>query len=126
MSLNISFRKVIVLPAVKKHTAKLPDHVGKGIMGPKLRALAYQMVSEYGLSRRELQRFLATHLNFSISSGLIYKNEARVVDQLKSVIEHLLKTVQDSEVKHMDETGHRHQGKNHYAWIIANDDTTVI
>ncbi len=29
----------------KKHTAKLPEHVSKGIMGPKLRALAHQMVA---------------------------------------------------------------------------------
>lgn len=110
----------------KKHTAKLPAHVGKGIMGPKLRALAHQMVAEYGLSRRELQRFFATHLNFSMSFGLIYKNEARVVQQLQPIIDQFLKTVQDAEVKHMDETGHRHQGKNHCTWIIANDDTTLI
>lgn len=120
------FEKGYCASCGKKHVAKLPENVGKGIMGPKLRALTHQMVAEYGLSRRELQRFLATHLNFSVSSGLIYKNEARVVEQLKPIMESLLKTVQSAEVKHMDETGHRHQGKNHYAWIIANENTAVI
>jgi histone acetyltransferase (RNA polymerase elongator complex component) len=59
---------------VVKSIRQIPDHVcKKGVMGSKLRALAHQMVSQYGLSRRELQRFFATHLNFSMSSGLIYK-----------------------------------------------------
>lgn len=110
----------------KKHIAKLPEQVSTGIMGVKLRALAYQMVSEYGLSRRELQRFLATHLGFSISSGLIYKNEAHFVEELQPVIDHFLKQLQEAEVKNLDETGHRHQCQNHYSWIIANDEVTVI
>ena len=110
----------------KKQSAKPKEGMSLGLLGPKLTALMVQMVSEYGLSRRELQRFLETHFNFSASLGLIFKQEVRCTRGFELEVEELLTQVRHDPVKHSDETGHRHQGNNFWSWIFMSKKAAVI
>lgn len=99
--------------------APLPDGVTWGITGPRLTSLMTLLVSDYHLSRREVQRFLREYFNFTLSLGTIFNKQRLVNTVLEAPVNDLLPIVKSSPVN-MDETSHARDGKRHWLWVMAS------
>jgi len=105
----------------KKHRASLPLGVTLGITGPRLTSFMSDLVTKYGLSRREQKAFLAEHLQFKLSLGTVFNKQKIVNAAMDIPVAALLPVVKDSSYVHADETGHNRDGKNHWLWgFISN------
>jgi len=100
----------------QKHVASLPTGITWGITGSRLTSFMSDLVTRFGLSRREQRLFLEEYFNFRISLGTVFKKQ-RVVNQAMAMpVSELLPIVKESKCVHSDETGHNRDGKNHWMW----------
>lgn len=104
-----------------KQIAELPDGASWGITGPRLTSFMSMLVSKYHLSRRQLQEFLEEHLHFRISLGTVFNKQKLVNQVLETPVDALLPVIKQSPSIHMDETGHRQEGQNHWIWTVASN-----
>lgn len=105
----------------QRHVASLPMGVTWGITGPRLTGFMSELVTKYGLSRREQKAFLKEQFQFSISLGTVFNKQKIVNAALQAPIEALLPIVKASPCVHADETGHNRDGKSHWMWgFISN------
>src|SRR3990167_8522718 len=56
----------------QKQIACLPEGITWGITGPRLTSFMSELVTKYGVSRREQKRFLSEHFSFHISLGTVF------------------------------------------------------
>jgi len=110
----------------KKHIADLPEGIGWGITGYKLTSFMSSLVSRYQLSRRDLKDFLKEHLNFNISLGTVFNKEKIVVKSLEEVTNNLLVSIKDSPFIHIDETGHKRDGKKEWMWSVSSKESVYF
>ena len=94
--------------------ARLPEGISWGITGPRLTGFMSELVTKYGLSRREQQRFLKEQLDFETSLGTVFNKQKVVNAALKAPVSELLAIVKESNSIHVDETGHNRDGKNQW------------
>lgn len=99
-----------------KHIASLPAGISWGITGPRLTAFMSDLVTKYGLSRREQKNFLSEHFNFNISLGTVFNKQKIVNVAMEIPVAELLPIVKESISVHSDETGHNRDGKNQWMW----------
>lgn len=105
----------------QNHIAPLPAGVTWGITGPKLIAFMSDLVTKYGLSRREQKSFLEEHFQFRISLGTVFNKQKIVNLAMAEPVAELLPIVKESKSVHSDETGHNRDGKNQWMWgFISN------
>lgn len=103
------------------HIASLPTGVTWGITGPRLTGFMSDLITKYGLSRREQKAFLSEHFNFNISLGTVFNKQKIVNAAMESPVAELLPIVKESISVHSDETGHNRDGKNQWMWgFISN------
>ena len=103
------------------HIASLPEGVTWGITGPRLTGFMSDLITKYGLSRREQRCFLSEHFNFNISLSTVFNKQKIVNVALKQPVSELLPIIKQSESVHSDETGHNRDGKNQWMWgFISN------
>ena len=103
------------------HIASLPEGVTWGITAPILTGFMSNLVTKYGLSRREQKCFLSEHFNFNISLGTVFNKQKIVNQALESPVAELLPLVKQSTSVHADETGHNRDGQNQWMWgFISN------
>lgn len=100
----------------RKQIASLPEGITWGITGPRLTSFMSELVSKYGLSRREQKGFLSEHFNFNISLGTVFNKQKVVNTVLTSPVLELLELVKQSPSVHADETGHKRDGKKQWMW----------
>jgi transposase len=98
------------------HSGELPTGITWGITGPRLTAFMSQLVSNYGLSRRELTLFLKEHLQFDLSLGSVFNKQKIVNAALEAPVLELLEAVKQSPSVHADETSHNRDGKKQWLW----------
>jgi transposase len=103
-----------------KHIASLPTGVTWGITGPKLTSFMTDLVSRYGLSRRELTRLLEEYFRFQISLGSVFNKQKLVNQALEKPVLSILPVIKESESVHVDETGHNRDGKRHWMWVFTS------
>jgi transposase len=109
----------------QKHIASLPTGVPWGITGPRLTGFMSELVTKYGLSRREQQSFLKEHFQFHISLGTVFNKQKIVNVAMEHPVSDLLPIVKESHSVHADETGHNRDGKKHWTWgFISNKAST--
>ena len=96
--------------------ACLPLGVTWGMTGPRLTSFMSDLVTRFGLSRREQQLFLKEHFQFCISLGSVFNKQKIVNGAMKSPVEELLPIIKESKCVHSDETGHNRDGKNQWMW----------
>ena len=77
-------------------------------------------------SKREAQMMIEEVLGLKISLGTLSNTEHPVSLKCEKSYEELHEKIQKAELLHIDETGHRLQGKRGWAWVFANDLTTLI
>lgn len=105
----------------RHHIASLPSGVTWGITGPRLTGFMSDLVTRYGLSRREQRSFLAEHFNFCISLGTVFNKQKIANAAMENPVNELLPLVKESPSVHADETGHNRDGKNQWMWgFISN------
>jgi transposase len=100
----------------QKHIACLPTGVTWGITGPRLTGFMSDLVTRYGLSRREQKLFLEEHFQFRISLGTVFNKQKIVNTAMEAPVAGLLPIIKESNSIHSDETGHNRDGKNHWMW----------
>jgi transposase len=74
------------------------------------------LVTKYGLSRREQRGFLEEHFKFHISLGTVFNKQKIVTAAMEKPVSELLSIVKESGSVHADETGHNRDGKNQWMW----------
>lgn len=104
----------------KNHVADLPSGVPWGITGPRLTSFMSHLVSQYGLSRRELKEFLAEQLHFKFSLGSVFNKQKIVTKALETPVAALLDAIKQSSAVNMDETGHNRDGKRQWMWGVMS------
>jgi transposase len=97
--------------------ASLPEGISWGITGPRLTSFMSELVTKYGLSRREQQRFLKEQLDFEISLGTVFNKQKVVNAALEAPVSELLPIVKESNSVYVDETGHNRDGKSQWLWV---------
>lgn len=100
----------------KKQVASLPVGITWGITGPRLTGFMSDLVTKYGLSRREQKLFLGEHFQFHISLGTVFNKQKIVNAAMAQPVAELLPIVKASNSLHSDETGHNRDGKNQWMW----------
>jgi len=105
----------------QKHIAPLPTGVTWGITGPRLTGFMSDLVTKYGLSRREQRLFLEEHFQFHISLGTVFNKQKIVNSAMEKPVSELLPIIKECNSVHSDETGHNRDGKNQWMWgFISN------
>jgi len=100
----------------QKHVACLPVGVTWGMTGSRLTSFMSDLVTRFGLSRREQKLFLEEHFQFRISLGTVFNKQKIVNAAMETPVAELLPIVKESHSVHSDETGHNRDGKNHWMW----------
>jgi transposase len=107
----------------QKQIASLPEGITWGITGPRLTSFMSELVTKYGISRREQKKFLAEHFSFHISLGTVFNKQKIVNSALELPVSELLTAVKQSASVHADETGHNRDGKNQWLWGFISSTT---
>jgi transposase len=100
----------------QKHIASLPTGITWGMTGSRLTSFMSDLVTRFGLSRREQRLFLEEHFQFRISLGTVFNKQKIVNAAMEAPVAELLPIVKESSSVHSDETGHNRDGKNHWMW----------
>jgi len=88
--------------------------------GPRASALIAEMSGIQGSSRKTVQDFCKSVLNFSISTGAIQKVVDRASDALAPAYEKIGEVARKSDINHIDETSWFKNGMLHWLWVMAN------
>jgi hypothetical protein len=105
--------------AFKEHpvTAALPRHrLGLNVM----LFVVYQKVA-LGLSYGKIEHELATYFGLQISQGELVSMVAEVARLFGPAYAHLIRLMRQQAAIHIDETGWRVDGENHWLWVFVND-----
>ena len=107
----------------KSYKAKLDNYK---ILGPNIESIIGTMGGFFNNSKRDLQQILSQIFNIDISLGLISKTEERISKKLEGSYKNLLEEAEESSHLHMDETGHRNQGKRGWCWFLGNENLSFF
>lgn len=110
----------------KKVIAPLPVGVGKDLLGDHAKAIISSLNGCFHNSKREVQEILKEIFHLPVSLGLISNTTKRVNQKLKKGYQAIEEAIRTSPYLHVDETGHRSQGKRGWAWIFTNKEHTLL
>jgi transposase len=110
----------------KKKTASLPEGVSPDLLGNHAKAIISALSGFFHNSKRDIQQILKDIFHLPISLGLVSNTEKRVSRNLKSSYEELVDQAKGSAYLHIDETGHKCQGKRGWGWILTSRDVSVL
>ncbi len=118
---NVEFRLAVYYSKSLKKTflGKLPDGY-KGEFGPGLRSLVITLCRDSGMTESAIARFLKT-FGIQIAKSTI----SRMITEGHDLFHHEKEDIIDAGLKastyqHVDDTGCRVNGKNHYTHILCN------
>lgn len=86
--------------------------------------VVYQKVA-LGLSYGKIRRELATYFGLSVSRGTLAAMVAEVAQLFGPTYKQLIQLMRQQAALHVDETGWRVNGHNHWLWIFVNDVVTL-
>jgi transposase len=110
----------------QKFIGKLPAGVPTNILGPRAMAFIAQGSSLYHLSKSQIQRMLHDSLGIKVSISTISNVEKKVSRYCEKIYNELHKKVRQAAHLHIDETGHKSQGRRGYAWFFVNNDLFLL
>lgn len=110
----------------RRISASLPKGVTRDLLGPNAKAVISSFTGFFINSKREVQQILSNIFNLNVSLGLISNTEHRVSKKCVSEYEKIKEELQESEYLHIDETGHRNQGKRGWSWVMTNKALTLL
>jgi transposase len=103
---------------------QLPGDVGPSPYGPRLQDLVVTWAIQLHLSRRQIQRLLASLYGLTMCIGTIQSIIERVAAACKAPVADLKAAIGNAPFANADETGHMHQGggakgKRHWLWVAV-------
>lgn len=101
--------------------ASLPVGVPSSSFGPNLSGLVATLTGGHRISRRNVQQLLADVFGVRISLGGISNIEARVSRVLEAAHAQALRSLVQSSIKHLDETGWRESNASAWLWTGVGD-----
>ena len=110
----------------KKKAASLPEEVSPDLLGDHAKAIISSLSGFFHNSKRDVQQILKDFFHLPISLGLVSNTEKRVSQKLKSSYQDLVEQMEDSPYLHIDETGHKCQGKRGWGWILTSREVSVL
>ena len=106
----------------KRVSADLPKGVSKTTLGPNAQTWMGLLTGAYRLSRSNAQKFLEEVCGIRRSVSNISATEKSISKNIRPIQKQALESVRQSEVLHMDETGHKRSGTRRQTWVMANED----
>ena len=106
--------------------AELPPDISKNSFGPRLQALTAILTGRYHLSRRAVQNFLEQVLGVPISEGSIYAFEQATSAALEAPYKEIHQAASDAPIRHLDETGWKHNKARGWVWVVAAQMCTLF
>ncbi len=118
---NIEFKKETYYSASlkKTFTAKLPEGY-HGEFGPGIRALILTLYNDSNMTQPAIERFFKTfniHISKATISRLLMDNHERFHEEKSEIVASGLRS---TSYQHIDDTGGRVNGKNHYVHVLCN------
>lgn len=110
----------------KKQAACLPEGVQPDLLGNHAKAIMCALSGFFHNSKRDVQQILKDIFHLPISLGLVSNTEKRVRRNLKSSYEELVEQAKGSAYLHIDETGHKCQGKRGWGWMLTSREVSVL
>lgn len=110
----------------KKVVAPLPEGVSKDMLGPHAKAIISSLNGHFHNSRREVQEILEEIFHLPISLGLVNNTAKRVKEKLTKSYQAIERSIQASPYLHIDETGHKSHGKRGWAWMMTNQEASLL
>jgi len=101
----------------KQHEATLPIGVNPKLVGPRLLALIGTLTGGYRLSKRLVQGLLQDLYRIELSVGAISQSEEIISAALEAIVQEAHAYIQQAEVVHSDETGHKEKGEKQWMWV---------
>ena len=100
-------------------TAKLPQDIPTGQMGPGLIAWIALMNGHFRMSTRNIQSLLEMQWGLRFSTGAISESQEPVADWLTPLHEQIGETIRQAEVAHSDETTHFRGKTRLWLWVLC-------
>jgi len=110
-----------------RHPNQTSDALGAAAIqiGPTALGLAAEMKHGLGMSYGKVARLLATSFGLQLARSTVARADERLADRLAPTYQHLLLSLRNSEVVHVDETGWKVAGRNAWLWVFTNESVSV-
>lgn len=110
----------------RHHKGELPAGVSKKGFGVRTQAMVSLLITKYRLSKRLAHAWFKDVYQMPICVGSVSNIEHTVSQSLQPTHEETLGLVRSDTVLHVDETSHKENHKNGWAWIISTADYTYF
>ena len=110
-----------------KKLVELPilDALPNARFGLRVMLLVVFMKVGLALPSQKIIKMLEAQYNLTISDGEVYKMLEQAAQAFGPDYKKLEQKIRDASVKHIDETGWRIDGKNHWLWIFINKEIAL-
>lgn len=103
----------------KHHFGDLPIGVPTGMLGVRAIATIATHTGKYHMSKRMTQAAFADHYGLEMSVGTVSNAEKITAEALEKPTQEVVEYIQNAEVKHADETGHKQKGNKRWMWVAS-------
>lgn len=103
----------------QRTTARLPDWVPSGQMGPGLVSWIGVLSGQFHLATRPIQRFLQEQWQLRFSVGAISQAQGKIIPWLAPLYHQIGTYVRQADVAHADETTHYRGTERRWLWCLA-------
>ncbi|MCL2623772.1 MAG: IS66 family transposase [Planctomycetaceae bacterium] len=109
------------------HCADLPPEVEKsGLFGPQLIALTAWLKGRGHMSYTTMRDFFADAMSLKVSRGFLAKQVRKASNAMAKSYAELVTQLPSEPHLHIDETGHKENGKRRWTWCVRAKEFTVF
>jgi len=98
-----------------------PEEVPHGYLGPNVLIQPLILNYHHGLPFNKIQELFESLCHFKVSQGALAQALQRMSEWLGVEVHQILEAIRKSPHLHMDETGWKVSGANHWLWAIVNE-----
>jgi len=98
-----------------------PEEIPRGYLGPNVLIQTVILKYHHGLPFNKIKELFESLCHFQVSEGALAQALQRISEWLQVERDQILKAVRASPYLHMDETGWKVSGTNHWLWACVND-----
>ncbi len=103
----------------QRTTARLPEWVPRGQMGPGLISWIGVLAGQFHLSVRKIQSFFREQWQLHVSVGAISQAQGKMNDWLGPVYRQIGEHVRSADIAHADETTHYRHTERRWLWCLT-------
>jgi transposase len=103
----------------QRTTARLPEWVPRGQMGPGLLSWISVLTGQFHLTTRQIQQFLQEQGCLRFSVGAISQAQGKVIAWLAPLYQQIGDHVRQADVAHADETTHYRGAERRWLWCLG-------